>query len=200
LPSHEPQSPAPPASPAEPASQRDGEAASAARALVARAVAGDVEAFETLYRDNVGRVHALCLRMSRDPNEADELTQASFVRAWERLASFRGEAAFSTWLHRVTVNVVIGSMRSRGRFRERFALSAEPGELAEWQPAFRAGGDLDLERAIATLSPQPRLVFVLHDIEGYKHREIAELTGLAVGTCKAHLHRARRKLREELDA
>jgi len=164
---------------------------------VRRAAAGDVEAYEMLYRENVGRVHALCLRMARDRAEADELTQETFVRVWERLGSFRGDSAFTTWLHRVTVNVVIAGLRSRGRWRERFA-AAEAEDLGAAVPAFSAGGDLDLERAIARLSPQARLVFVLHDVEGYQHGEIAELTGVAVGTSKAHLHRARRLLREDL--
>jgi len=150
-----------------------------------------------VYRQHVGRVHALCLRMARDRGEAEEFTQETFVRVWERLGSFRGESSFSTWLHRVTVNVVIAELRRRRRWRERFVAS-EPEELPAAEPAFSAGGELDLERAIAALSPQARLVFVLHDVEGYQHGEIAELTGLAVGTSKAHLHRARRLLREEL--
>lgn len=166
--------------------------------LVRAAAGGDVEAFETLYRRHVGRVHALCLRMLRDPGEAEELTQQAFVRAWERLGSFRGESAFSTWLHRLAVNVVIGDLRARGRWRDRFGELSDPEVHAAPPPAFSPGGDLDLERAISTLSPRARLIFVLHDIEGYKHGEIARLTGLAVGTTKAHLHRARRLLREEL--
>ena len=166
--------------------------------LVRRAAEGDVEAYEMLYRKHVGRVHALCLRMTRERSEAEELTQETFIRVWERLSSFRGESAFSTWLHRVTVNVVVAELRRRGRWRERFVAqdAAEVGAVA--QRAFAPGSDLDLERAIAGLSPQARLVFLLHDVEGYKHGEIAELTGLAVGTSKAHLHRARRLLREEL--
>jgi len=164
--------------------------------LVQRAAEGDVEAYETLYRKHVGRVHALCLRMARDRSEAEDLTQETFIRVWERLGSFRGESAFSTWLYRVTVNVVVAELRRRGRWRERHILrdATEATEVGVPQP----GRDLDLERAIAALSPQARLVFVLHDVEGYQHAEIAELTGLAVGTCKAHLHRARRLLREEL--
>jgi RNA polymerase sigma-70 factor (ECF subfamily) len=165
--------------------------------LVRRAAEGDVDAYETLYREHVGRVHALCLRMARDRSEAEDLTQETFIRVWERLGSFRGESAFSTWLHRVTVNVVVGELRRRGRWRERH-VPREPADLGVAQPALPAGGDLDLERAIAALSPQARLVFLLHDVEGYRHSEIAESTGLAVGTSKAHLHRARRLLREEL--
>ncbi len=150
-----------------------------------------------LYRQHTGRVHALCLRMARDRSEADELTQETFVRVWERLGTYRGDSAFSTWLHRVTVNVVIGELRRRGRWRERF-VAQESDDVGIAVPAFSPGGDLDLERAVANLSPQARLIFVLHDVEGYKHDEIAEMTGLAVGTSKAHLHRARRLLREEL--
>ena len=165
--------------------------------LVRRAAEGDVASYETLYRKHVGRVHALCLRMARDRSEADDLTQETFIRVWERLGSFRGESEFSTWLHRVAVNVVVAELRRRGRWRERFA-AGEATDVAVAQPAFSAGGDIDLERAIAALSPQARLVFVLHDVEGWKHGEIAERTGLAVGTSKAHLHRARQLLREEL--
>jgi RNA polymerase sigma-70 factor (ECF subfamily) len=165
---------------------------------VRRAASGDVEAYEMLYRTHVGRVHALCLRMTRDRGEAEDLTQQTFVRVWERLASFRGQSAFSSWLHRVTVNVVVDEMRSRGRWRDRLAPLDEASAIDSARSAFSGGGDLDLERAIANLSPRARLVFLLHDVEGYKHGEIAELTGLAVGTSKAHLHRARRLLREEL--
>lgn len=165
--------------------------------LVRRAAGGDVESYETLYRKHVGRVHALCLRMARDRSEADDLTQETFIRVWERLGSFRGESEFSTWLHRVAVNVVVAELRRRGRWRERF--SAEDAADVAFAPvAFSAGGDLDLERAIAALSPRARLVFLLHDVEGWKHGEIAERTGLAVGTSKAHLHRAHQLLRKEL--
>lgn len=181
----------------EPATGHGDRPAEGDTALVRRAAAGDVEAYEDLYRRNVGRVHALCLRIARDRSEAEELTQETFVRVWERLGSFRGESAFSTWLHRVAVNVVVAELRRRGRWRQRFVASgdAEPGVAA---PAFPAGGDLDLERAIAGLPPQARLVFVLHDVEGYRHDEIAALAGIAAGTSKAHLHRARRQLREAL--
>lgn len=162
-----------------------------------RAAQGDLEAYEMLYHQHVGRVHALCLRMARDPSEAEELTQQAFIRVWERLPGFRGDAAIATWIHRVAVNVVVDAMRSRGRWRQRFT-ALEPESVES--PAAPEGSDLDLERAIAGLSPKARLVFVLHDVEGYKHEEIAHMTGIAVGTSKAHLHRARRLLREELSA
>jgi RNA polymerase sigma-70 factor (ECF subfamily) len=165
--------------------------------LVRRAAEGDVESYEALYRKHVGRIHALCLRMARDRSEADDLTQDTFIRVWERLGSFRGESGFSTWLHRVAVNVVVAELRRRGRWRERIS-AQEADEVGVAPVAFSPGGDLDLERAIAALSPQARMVFLLHDVEGWKHGEIAERTGLAVGTSKAHLHRARQLLREEL--
>ena len=166
--------------------------------LVRRAASGEVGAYEQLYRAHVGRVHALCLRMARNRGDAEELTQDVFVRAWEKLHLFRGESAFSTWLHRLAVNVVLGSMRKRSRWREIFASTPEPGALPEVPAIAPRTDDLDLERAIAGLPERARLVFWLHDVEGYKHAEVASVMGLAVGTSKAHLHRARGLLREVL--
>lgn len=164
--------------------------------LVRQAREGDDAAFEALYRANVGRVYALCLRLSADPRRAEELTQDTFVRAWERLHTFRGDAAFTTWLHRLTVNVVFMARRAERR-RERRVLTIEaPPEIAS---AGSPAGRIDLERAIASLPDGAREVFVLHDIEGYRHREIAALTGLSAGTSKAQLFRARRLLRRRLD-
>lgn len=172
-------------------------------AFLAGARAGDVGAFEELYRLNVGRVYALCLRMCGDRPEAEELTQDTFVRAWEKLGSFDGRSLFSSWLHRVAVNVVLGRWRERGRRRERVVAFDEAGLEAsagavEAEPAARAA--VDLERAVAGLPVGARTVFVLYDVEGYSHREIADLTGLAVGTCKAQLHRARQLLRKALES
>ena len=166
--------------------------------LVRRAADGEVAAFELLYRAHVGRIHALCLRMCRDRSEAEELVQDVFVRVWERLGSFRGDSAFGTWLHRVAVNTVIESLRSKERWRQRLADAVEVDEVPDAAFQQLAGTDLDLERAIASLPPRARMVFVLHDVVGHKHREIAVLTGTAVGTCKAHLHRARSLLRTAL--
>ena len=165
--------------------------------LVRRARRGEVEAFEDLYRGHVGRIYAVILRMVADPALAEELTQEAFVRAWGRLASFRGTSAFGTWLHRLSVNVALDALRARRRWRERF--SDEPPARPPAAPASDPADALDLEQAIAMLPPRARAVFVLHDVEGYKHREIARLLELSVGACKAHLHRARRRLREELD-
>jgi RNA polymerase sigma-70 factor (ECF subfamily) len=166
---------------------------------VGRAQQGDQDAFEQLYRLHAGRVYALCLRMAGDAVEARQLTQDVFVRAWERLGRFRAESVFSTWLYRLAVNVVLADRRAAGR-RERRVVAASDAPFHEGA----AGGDwtperLDLERAIAALPPGARAVFVLYDIEGYGHEEIAALTGIAVGTSKAQLHRARRLLREALE-
>jgi RNA polymerase sigma-70 factor (ECF subfamily) len=166
--------------------------------LARRAAGGDVAAYEDLYRRHVGRVFGVCLRMTRDRGEAEEMVQDVFVRVWDKLHSFKGDSAFSTWLHRVAVNTVIENFRAKARWRERNDAEVDPDTQADNAFAQIAGGDIDLERAIGRLPVQARLVFVLHDVEGNKHREIAEMTGLAVGTCKAHLHRARRLLREML--
>jgi RNA polymerase sigma-70 factor (ECF subfamily) len=166
--------------------------------LIRGAASGDVSCYEALYREHVGRVYALCLRMSRDVGEAEELVQDVFVRVWEKLGSFRAESAFSTWLHRLAVNVVIEALRAKGRWRKRFADAVDPADISDTSFMRLGGVDLDLERAVAQLPPRARLVFVLHDVEGYKHREIAELTGSAVGTCKANLNRARGLLRKTL--
>jgi len=175
--------------------------------LIHRAQRGDQVAFEALYREHVGRVYALCLRLTSDAAQADELTQDAFVRAWERLASFRGESAFGSWLYRLTVNVVFLHFRAARRRSLRVFTTDDPGALERPEEAESGGpgagrgagaGALDLERAVAGLPPGARQVFVLHDVEGYRHEEIARLTGVAVGTSKAQLFRARRLLREAL--
>ena len=170
---------------------------------VARAAAGDRGAFERVYRLHVNRVYSLCTRMVGDRTRAEELTQDVFVRAWEKLHLFRGESSFSTWLHRLTVNVVLNARKSEGRDRSRYeetddesgGVDAHPGVVG--MPL--APGDLlDLEEAIAKLPPGARRVFVLHDVEGYKHEEIAEMLGVTSGATKAQLPRARLLLREAL--
>jgi RNA polymerase sigma-70 factor (ECF subfamily) len=170
--------------------------------LVARAQAGDQTAFRDLYRQHAGRVYALCLRLTGDARDAEERTQDVFVRVWDKLRSFRGESAFSSWMHRLAVNVVLNERRTTGR-RERRVMSAEdPDNVLGAQraaPLHAAGLSIDLERAIAELPDGAREVFVLFDIEGYGHAEIAQLTGVAEGTSKAQLFRARRLLREKLE-
>ncbi len=167
--------------------------------LVRRAQGGDRRAFEELYRLHVNRVYGLCLRMSGQRTLAEDLTQEAFIRAWEKLGTFRGDSAFFSWLYRLTFNVVLGDRRSQARRTARIVEKEDLSDLP--QPAGdhrRPGLRVDLEAAIATLPPGARQVFVLHDVEGYKHEEIAEMTGLAAGTSKAHLHRARKLLREQL--
>jgi RNA polymerase sigma-70 factor (ECF subfamily) len=163
----------------------------------ALAASGDAHAFERLYRAHVGRVHSLVRRMLND-EDADEVTQDVFVRAWQKLATYRGEAAFGTWLHRLAVNVILGRRQMLGQRRDRFL----PDDTAlATVSAWRGGPELslDFETAIARLPDGARQVFVLHDVEGYRHEEIANLLGLAVGTSKSQLHRARMALRRHLD-
>lgn len=171
--------------------------------LARAAAAGDAGAFEQLYRRHLRRIHGLCYRLvNGDQARADQATQDAFVRAWERLGSFRGESQFSTWLHRLTVNLVLGEYRLMRRWVsfEEVAAEAQAGEVEELSdhPQQRVGLKLDLERALARLPPGARCVLILHDVEGYQHDEIAQLTGIAVGTSKAQLHRARKLMKEWL--
>ena len=165
--------------------------------LIGRAQRGDREAFEALYCAHVGRVYALCLRLTADVAQAEERTQDAFVRAWERLGTFRGESAFSSWLYRLTVNEVLLGRRAERRREQRLVTTDDP-EAFEQPVDRQTGTSLDLERAVAALPQGAREVFVLHDVEGYRHEEIARLTGVAIGTSKAQLFRARRLLREAL--
>ncbi|HET7552764.1 MAG TPA: RNA polymerase sigma factor, partial [Gemmatimonadaceae bacterium] len=151
--------------------------------VVRRAQQGDVGAFESLYRTHVPAVHALARRMLGDEREVREAVQDIFVRAWERLASFRGESALGTWLHRLAVNVILERLRSAKRDAERLV----DDDLSDAPIAGRStGGELDaridIDAALARLPAGARMVFVLHDIEGYSHEEIATITGLAPGT------------------
>jgi len=168
-----------------------------------RAAAGDRTAFERLYRQHNARVYSLCARMVADRSRAEELTQDVFVRAWEKLHLFRGDSSFSTWLHRLAVNVVLNERKTESRRRERFeeeddelGMDAHIGTVGV---ALAPGELLDLEAAIHRLPPGARRVFVLHDVEGYTHEEIAESLGVTTGGTKAQLHRARLLLREMLN-
>src|SRR5579859_3478908 len=162
--------------------------------LAARARDGDMAAFEQLYRRYVGRVHAVCLRMAGNRTLAEECTQDAFVRAWESLAKFRGESSFGTWVHRIAVNTVLE--RHRTQMRQAAWISSKDDEILESVATPESGPEhaMDLDQCIAELPAAARMVFVLFDVEGHTHEEIAEMTGLAVGTSKAHLHRARRML------
>lgn len=167
--------------------------------LARRAQGGDVEAFERLYRAHAGRVRAICLRMCSDGQRAEEAAQDAWVRVWERLSTWRGEAAFATWLHRLTVNVVLEAFRAERRRLARVTFAEDEDDADATVPARDPGDRLDLERAVARLPRGARTVFVLHDVEGYQHAEIAAMTGLAEGTLRAQLCRARRLLMEMLD-
>lgn len=168
---------------------------------VALALHGDRRAFERLYRANVDRVFSVCVRMVGDRAKAEELTQDVFVRCWEKLGTFRGDALFSTWLHRLAVNVVLNDREAEGRRRKRHDDGIEDLDTiasGEVRPLPVPGLSLDLERAIAALPPGARRVFVLHDVEGYTHEEIGTMLGVTAGGCKAQLHRARMLLRRML--
>jgi RNA polymerase sigma-70 factor (ECF subfamily) len=167
--------------------------------LARRAQAGDETAFEALYREHAGRVFALCLRLSGDRTRAVELVQDVFVRCWEQLRSYRGESAFGTWLYRLAVNVVWQANRGDQRREARVKPVEDPGVHERPREGPSPGLSLDLEQAIAALPQGAREVFVLYDIEGYHHEEISRMTGIAVGTSKAQLFRARRLLREKLE-
>lgn len=168
------------------------------------AQAGDQDAFHALYREHVGRVFAVCLRLTGDRRDAEDRTQDVFVQAWRRLATFRGESAFGTWLYRLTINVVLNERRATRRRILRVEPVEDPGSLERPAggagPGEGAGAAIDLEGAIARLPEGARAVFVMHDVDGYRHEEIGAMLGIAVGTSKAQLFRARRLLRGMLDA
>lgn len=179
--------------PDSPSASRDESAA-----LAARARDGDRAAFEQLYRRHVGRLHAVCLRITADRGAAEECTQDAFVRAWDALDRFRGDSSFATWLTRIAINVAL----QRLKLERRHLRLVQPGdaELLESHaaPDTAPEAGIDMEMLIATLPPAARAVFVLHTVEGYSHEEIAGMTGIAEGTCKAHVHRARQLLQTRL--
>jgi len=164
---------------------------------VALAAAGDGSAFERLYRTHVARIHSLTRRMLGS-HDADEVTQDIFVRTWQKLGQFRGDSQFSTWLHRLAVNVVIERRRSFAIQRERMTDDPLALDMVTVAPA-RADLRVDFEAAIEQLPPGAREIFVLHDVEGYKHREIAAMLDITSGTSKRQLHRARMLLRKHLN-
>ena len=171
-----------------------------------RAKGGDAECFELLYGLHKRRVYSLCLRMIGNTAEAEDLTQEAFLQLYRKIATFRGESAFSTWLHRLAVNVVLMHLRKKGLPEVSLEETLEPQQ--EDGPKRDIGardnvlaGSIDrvnLERAIESLPPGYRIIFVLHDIEGYEHNEIAEMMGCSIGNSKSQLHKARMKLRDLL--
>jgi RNA polymerase sigma factor (sigma-70 family) len=166
---------------------------------VALAARGDTSAFERVYQAHLGRVHNLARRMA-GPESADELTQDVFVRVWQKLGTFRGESAFATWLHRLAVNVIVERFRALGTARDRFLADGEA--VLERLPGAGPGrhdARMDLDAAMKRLPPGARTVFVLHDVEGYRHEEIGQMLGVSIGTSKSQLHRARMTLRGHLN-
>jgi RNA polymerase sigma-70 factor, ECF subfamily len=174
------------------------ESVSAAEPLsdVARAAAGDARAFEALYRTHLPRVHSLVRRMTGG-RDADELTQDVFVRVWQKLETFRGDSSFTTWLHRLAVNVVIERFRTDTARRARIHDGEDVFEMLPGPAQTRDIG-MDFEAALEKLPDGAREIFVLHDVEGYKHHEIATMLEISPGTSKAQLHRARMMLRKHL--
>jgi RNA polymerase sigma-70 factor, ECF subfamily len=163
---------------------------------VKEAVAGDAAAFERIYRRHAARIHTLCRRMLT-PDEADDATQEVFIRAWEKLSLYRGDAAFGTWLHRLAINLLLARREREAKQRHRFGADPEgvPVPVARRQaPGLR----LDVEAAVGALPRGAREIFVLHDVEGYTHEEIAGLLDVSPGTSKSQLHRARMTLRQYL--
>jgi RNA polymerase sigma-70 factor, ECF subfamily len=163
---------------------------------VERARRGDAAAFEELYRDHSGWVYALARRMAQDETLAKDLTQEIFIRLWQKLDSFRGESEFTTWFRRMAINLCLNKLDDEKRRTARVFTTDDvtPFEARTRARTPSTEAAIDLERAIGTLPPGARNVFVLHDVEGYKHNEIAAMTGVAEGTVKAQLHRARKLL------
>jgi RNA polymerase sigma-70 factor (ECF subfamily) len=168
---------------------------------------GDPDAFERIYRLHSRRVYALCLRMVGNTAEAEDLAQEAFLQLFRKIATFRGESAFSTWLHRLAVNVVLMRLRKKTLSETSLEETTEPDEESGGPrkdvggPDLRLSGSIDrvnLQRAIEELPPGYKAVFVLHDIQGYEHNEIADIMGCSIGNSKSQLHKARTRLRELL--
>jgi RNA polymerase sigma-70 factor, ECF subfamily len=173
---------------------------------IERAKQGDATAFQALYDRHKRRVYSLCLRMTANTAEAEDLTQEAFLQLYRKIATFRGESAFSTWLHRLSVNVVLMHLRKKSLPVVPIEETTQPGEEDTPKKDFGAedlalAGSIDrmqLQRAVNDLPPGYRTIFVLHDVHGYEHNEIAEIVGCSIGNSKSQLHKARMKLRDLL--
>jgi RNA polymerase sigma-70 factor (ECF subfamily) len=174
---------------------------------IARAKRGDALGFERLYQSHRARVYALCLRMTGNPTEAEDLTQDSFLIVFRKIGSFRGDSSFSTWLHRIAINVALMRRRRKTSLETSLEENSGPGSDRPGPLESLAGDDLflaglidrvQLERALEQLRPFHRLVVVLHDVQGYKHNEIAKMLDCSIGNSKSRLHRARARLRQLL--
>jgi RNA polymerase sigma-70 factor (ECF subfamily) len=186
---------------------KPGTRAAIIEAEVKKAQQGDAEAFEHLYRMHSRHIYALCLRMVRNPAEAEDLAQESFMQLFRKIGTFRGESAFSTWLHRMAVNVVLMRLRKKTLAETSLEEATEPDEETGGPHNDFGGPDLllagsvdrvNLERAVKQLPPGYRSIFLLHDVQGYEHNEIASIMHCSVGNSKSQLHKARVKLRELL--
>lgn len=174
--------------------------------VIAKAQRGDAEAFRLLYEKHKRRVYSLCLRMTANTAEAEDLAQEAFLQLYRKIGTFRGESAFSTWLHRLSVNVVLMHLRKKSLPVVSLEESGQSGEDDAARRDFGAddialAGSIDrlqLQRAVDSLPPGYRMIFVLHDVEGYEHNEIAKIAGCSVGNSKSQLHKARMKLRDLL--
>ena len=174
--------------------------------LIERAKQGDAQAFQRLYDKHRRRVYSLCLRMTSNTAEAEDLTQEAFLQLFRKIGTFRGESAFSTWLHRLSVNVVLMHLRKKSLPQVSLEETTQPGEEDTPKKDFGAedlalAGSIDrlqLQRAVNDLPPGYRTIFVLHDVEGYEHNEIAQMVGCSIGNSKSQLHKARMKLRDLL--
>ena len=171
--------------------------------LARRISSGDLQAFEALYQLHQQRVYNLCLRMTNNIPEAEDLTQEVFIHLFHKIGSFRGDSAFTTWLHRLTVNKVLMYFRTNKKYRNQTTLDdmlQEPAARETLNHNRASTWDrLTLERAVMQLPPGYRAVFILHDVEGYEHSEVARICGISIGTTKSQLHKARRKLRTLLN-
>jgi RNA polymerase sigma-70 factor (ECF subfamily) len=174
--------------------------------LIERAKQGDAYAFQALYDKHRRRVYSLCLRMTANTAEAEDLTQEAFLQLYRKIATFRGESAFSTWLHRLSVNVVLMHLRKKSLPVVSLEETTQSGDEDTPKKDFGAedlalAGSIDrlqLQKAVDDLPPGYRTIFVLHDIEGYEHNEIATIVGCSIGNSKSQLHKARMKLRDLL--
>ena len=175
-------------------------------ALIERAKQGDAEAFQELYDKHKRRVYSLCLRMTSNTAEAEDLTQEAFLQLFRKIGTFRGESAFSTWLHRLSVNVVLMHLRKKSlpvvSLEETTQVAEEDTPKKDFGAEDLAlAGSIDrlqLQKAVDDLPPGYRTIFVLHDVEGYEHNEIAAIVGCSIGNSKSQLHKARMKLRDLL--
>ena len=166
--------------------------------LIDQVKMGNSEAFSVIYKNNVDRVYALCLRMSGNKMKARELTQDVFVRAWKKINKFSGNSSFATWLYRLTVNVVVGKLKKEKIINTREVSVEELSNDSSLLNSLKIDEKMDLEAAISCLPHKSRIVLTLHDIEGYKHEEIGKFMGISPQTSRVHLYQARNILREYL--